>query len=92
MSTTKNKDARFNMKLKSKDKIKIEKAAELSGHTMSSFIINAALHASEEVIEKSKNIIESEEEAKHFYEILNKPARLNKNLSKSVERYKKVFE
>lgn len=91
MSSTISKDARLNVKLKLADKSRIERAAKLSGHNMTTFILNAALSASDKVMERNQSIIQSKEEAKAFFDIINQPAQVNKNLSRSIRRYKEAF-
>ena len=89
---TRVKDARINIKLASRDKITIEQAAALGGfRSTTDYMMKVLLEDSQRRIEVSKQLIENEQDAALFYELLNRPTRVNKKLSASAAKYKKLF-
>lgn len=89
---TSTKDARINIKLASQDKITIEQAAVLGGfRSTTDYMMKVLLEDSQRRIEESQQLIENEQDAALFYEILNRPVQANKKLSKSTAKYKKLF-
>lgn len=86
------KDARINIKLASQDKIAIERAAVLGGfRSTTDYMMKVLLEDSQRRIEVSKQLIENEQDAALFYELLNRPTQVNKKLSASAAKYKKLF-
>lgn len=89
---TSTKDARINIKLASQDKSTIEQAAVLGGfRSTTDYMMKVLLEDSKRRIEESQQLIENEQDAALFYEILNRPAKTNKKLSESAAKYKKLF-
>jgi uncharacterized protein (DUF1778 family) len=87
-----NKDARINIKLASQDKTTIEQAAVIGGfRSTTDYMMKVLLEDSKKRIEVSKQLIENEQDAALFYEILNRPAQVNNKLSASAAKYKKLF-
>ncbi len=86
------KDARINIKLASQDKITIEQAAVLGGfRSTTDYMMKVLLEDSQRRIEVSQQLIKNEQDAALFYEILNRPTQVNKKLSLSAAKYKRLF-
>jgi len=66
----------------------IKYAANLSGTTLSQFIIEAAAAKAESVIEKSRTITLTLEGANNVFDALEKPPAPNKALLDAANRYK----
>ena len=89
---TSTKDARINIKLASQDKSTIEQAAVLGGfRSTTDYMMKVLLEDSKKRIEESQQLIENEQEAALFYEILNSQGKTNKKLTESAAKYKKLF-
>ncbi len=89
---TSTKEARINIKLASQDKSTLEKAAILGGfRSLTDYMMKVLLEDSQKRLEVSQQIIENEQDAALFYELLNRPAQINKKLTASAARYKKLF-
>lgn len=89
---TSTKDARINIKLTSQDKTTIEKAAIIGGfRSMTDYMMKVLLEDSRRRLEVTQQIIENEQDAALFYELLNRPAQVNKKLTASAAKYKKLF-
>ena len=90
MSNT--KDARINIKLLSGDKSLIEKAASLGGfRSTTDYMMKVLIEDARQRIQESQQIIENEQEAALFYELMNRPAQTPEKLSASAARYKQLF-
>ena len=86
------KDARINIKLASKDKSIIESAAAIGGfRSTTDYMMKVLLEDSRKRIEASNQLIENEQEAKLFYEILNTPVKKSHKLDKAAAHYKEIF-
>lgn len=86
------KDARINIKLLAKDKLLIEKAASLGGfRSTTDYMMKVLTEDARRRIEESQQIIENEQEAAQFYELMNRPAQTHEKLSSSAARYKELF-
>jgi len=66
----------------------IKYAADLSGSTISQFLIEAAAAKAESVIEKAKNITLTLEGANNVFDALEKPPVPNKALLDAANRFK----
>ena len=84
-----NKQARFNFRLPAEIKDRIEKAAIISGVTVTDFAINVLADSADQVIEKQHNRTLSDRDRDIFLEMLENPPAPNEALLKAVEEYKR---
>lgn len=84
-----NKQARFNFRLPAEIKDRIEKAAIVSGVTVTDFAITALADTADEVLEKQHMRILSNRDRDIFLEMLDNPPKPNKALIKAVKEYKR---
>ena len=83
------KQARFNFRLPAEIKERIEKAAIVSGVTVTDFAITALADTADEVLEKQHTRILSDRDRDIFLDMLENPPKPNKALLKAVEEYKR---
>ncbi|UGQ45385.1 type II toxin-antitoxin system TacA family antitoxin [Massilia endophytica] len=68
----------------------LSEAAELSGTTLNSFVIQAALKEAQRVIDREKMILMSRDDAAMMLDLLENPAPPNAALTRAFERFKKA--
>ena len=84
-----NKQARFNFRLPADIKERIEKAALVSGVTVTDFAINVLANSADDVLEKHHNRILSDRDRYIFLAMLDENPEPNEALLKAVEEYKR---
>lgn len=83
------KPARFNFRLPAEIKDRIEKAAIISGVTVTDFAINVLADSADEVLEKQHTRILSDRDRDIFLAMLDEDVEPNEALLKAVEEYKR---
>ena len=83
------KVARFNFRLPADIKDRIEKAAIVSGVTVSDFAINVLANSADEVLEKAHARFLSNRDRDIFLDMLENPPEPNEALLKAVKEYKR---
>lgn len=86
---TSNQVARLNFRLSTEVKERIEKAAIVSGLTVTDFAINALVHSADEVLEKHQTRKLSARDRDIFLEMLENPPKPNKALLQAVKEYRR---
>ncbi|WP_240324377.1 DUF1778 domain-containing protein [Trinickia diaoshuihuensis] len=69
----------------------LQLAADLSGSTLNQFIVQSALRAAEQVIEKEeviRSIRLTLEESKRFFALLDEPSKPNEALQRAMKRFR----
>ncbi len=89
MPTTVDQVSRLNFRLPIELKERIEKAAIVSGVTVTDFAISVLAISADEVLEKHQNRILSNRDRDIFLNILENPPKPNEALLKAVKEYKK---
>lgn len=77
--------ARLDLRLESRDKDRITKAAALKGMAVSAFVRDAVLRAADTAIAADTVVTLSEEESRRFLAALNEPFRPNARLNKAMD-------
>jgi uncharacterized protein (DUF1778 family) len=67
---------------------RLEEAAELSGASLSQFIVDAAAAKAQELIEREILIRLTREDAKRVFELIENPPKANKFLKDSIKAFK----
>lgn len=83
-----NQTSRLNFRLPNELKERIEKAAIVSGLTVTDFAINTLANSADEVLEKHQTRILSNKDRDIFLEMLENPPKPNESLLKAVKEYK----
>ena len=86
---TTNNVARFNFRLPAEIKERIEKAALVSGLTVTDFAINVLDNSAGEVLEKHAHRKLSDRDRDIFLEMLENPPKPNKALLNAVKEYRR---
>ncbi len=68
----------------------LNEAAELSGTTLNSFVVHAALKEARRVIDREKTIYMSNRDAAMLLDLLDNPPEPNAALTRAFERFIKV--
>jgi len=89
--TNSRKDERIDVRLDREAKAMIARAASLRQQSISEFILAVALERSHDVIERSKVLRLSEQEAERFLAALANPPEPSTELRKAVKRYRKAI-
>lgn len=84
------RSARLNTRLPSRAHARIESAAELSGATINQFVIQAALEKADRLLDRERETVLSERDAKRFLELLDRPPALNARLARSLAAYQEA--
>lgn len=85
------KRARIDLRTHERVKETIERAAELSGKTLSEFITSAAEEAARAVLASHEQMKLGEAARKTFFAALAKPPAPSTRLRKAAERYKRTI-
>ncbi len=83
------KKNRIQIRIDSRSKTILERAAAYSNRNISDFILSYALNAAEEVIEKYETIPLQKTDWTIFYEALLHPPKPNEKLKKAFQDYQK---
>jgi uncharacterized protein (DUF1778 family) len=86
------KTARLQARLSMKQKSILQQSADLSGQTLSEFIINASMVEAKKVIKEHGMITLTTEESSRFVSVLLNPPGPNKALKGAVLNYKQSFD
>ena len=81
--------SRLNFRLPIELKEKIERAAVVSGVTVTDFAISALVNSADNVLEKHQNRILSDRDRDIFLAMIENPPEPNETLKKAVQEYKK---
>ncbi len=91
MPNTEQTISRLNFRLSFELKEKIERAATVSGVTVTDFAINALVNSAEEVLDKHQTRTLSDRDRDLFLEMLDSSQKPNKALRKAVKAHKKLI-
>ncbi|WP_179402691.1 DUF1778 domain-containing protein [Burkholderia guangdongensis] len=83
---------RITARLSAEKQAVLQLAAELSGSTLSQFIVQSALRAAEQVIEQEeiiRSIRLTMDESKRFFALLDEPPKPNEALQRAMARLRK---
>ena len=90
-SISKRKADRLVVRVSSDDKRMIERAAALSGQSVSSFVVGNARDAAEKTLERRDQICLDLEDSKRFVEaLLARPRKAPKNVMKAIKDYRRT--
>jgi len=88
MSTTTEKQARFNARLPKEQKLLFERASVLGGfRNLTEFIIQTAQKRAKEIIEEREEVIASKKDAEIFYDAITNVKAPSKNLKDALNHY-----
>ena len=90
-SKAKSKPERLEARLPFDAKAIIQRAADLSGRSVSDFVVSSALEAAKETIREHEVIVLSARDSITFAEALLNPKGPNKALSKAFRRHSELF-
>ena len=82
-----NKNERINLRLKSRAKSLIERAANFEGKTVSHFILNSALEQAEKTVQKHEAVTLNAKNSRIFFEALAAPVRFNRKLAAILKEH-----
>ncbi len=91
MPNTEQTISRLNFRLSFELKEKIERAATVSGVTVTDFAINALVNSAEEVLDKHQTRTLSDRDRDLFSEMLDSSQKPNKALREAVKAHKKLI-
>lgn len=86
------KDERIFVRVSSDVKRTLERAAEVSGRSLSDFVVGSAFNAAREAIEGVERMVLSEADRDVFLEALSNPPAPNDALKAAAAWYKKLTE
>lgn len=78
--------ARIDLRMNTKDKERIHRAADLRGVSVSTFVRDAVLREAENVMNAELAVTLSAEESRRFLDALDKPFKPNARLKKAMKR------
>jgi uncharacterized protein (DUF1778 family) len=84
--------SRFDARLSKEQKDLFERAASLTGRTLTEFVISSAQKEADKLIEKHYAILASKKDQQIFFSTLMNPPKANTNLKKAVAIYKKSLK
>jgi uncharacterized protein (DUF1778 family) len=76
--------ARLDLRLESKDKDRITRAADLRGMPAASFVRDAALHEADQVMASAVSVLLSRSESRRFLAAIDAPFKPNDKLRKAM--------
>lgn len=88
---TKN-DARVTARIPPQVKETLEHAANLSGATLNQFIVSAALHKAQQVLDAERAIALSQQDAEQIFALLESPPNPNEKLKTAVAKHQTFFD
>ena len=83
----KNKSERINLRLKSRAKNLIERAASFEGKTVSHFILSSALEQAEKTVQEHEILTLNAKNSRAFFDALAVPIRFNRKLASALEEH-----
>ncbi len=90
-SITKEKEARLNFRLRSDLKDRIEKAASVSGKSITDFAVAALIDTADEVLERHHTAKLSNRDRDLFLAILDRDVMPNQHLKRAAETHRKLI-
>lgn len=84
--------SRFDARLTQDQKELFERAATLTGRTLTDFIISSAQKEADKLLEKHYTILASKKDEQIFFAALMRPAKPNANLKKAVATFHKSLK
>jgi len=90
-STAKSKPERLEARLPSDAKAIIQRAADISGRSVSDFVVSSALEAAKETIREHEIIVLSARDSITFVEALLNPKGPNEALLAAARRHREMF-
>ena len=87
----KQKEDRIEIRTKPEVKKVIKAAADFSGSTVSSFVINYAYEAAKRIVSEQDRIVASDRDRDIFMAVLLSPPKPNAALQKAAERFRKIY-
>lgn len=91
MTTKQKKQERIEIRVKPGDKKLLENAAELTGLSVSTFMLNHTLKAAKSEIDSSLKIKLSNNDRNLFMKTLENPPKPNKTLKKAILNYQNKY-
>lgn len=88
--STARKAERMHLRLSPKTKKRIELAAELSGRTITDFVVSSIAAKAEEIIEYQRLIKLSQRDSEIFYQAILNPPEPNAALKKAFKHYQEL--
>ena len=91
MATDSSRTERFDARLSATEKQLLEKAARLSGRSLTEFVVNSAREAAHRTIERYEGLVLTDPRDRAvFVAALLKPPRPNARLKAAVRRYRRA--
>jgi len=85
------KEARLNFRLRSEIKDRIEKAASVSGKSITDFAVAALVDTADAVLERHNAANLSDRDRDIFLTILDKDVKVNKHLARAANTHRKLI-
>ena len=85
--TAATRSERFNLRLSSDAKKRIERAASVEGRTASSFILSSALAQAERTLREHEAMVLNRREAEIFFDALVRPPKMNARLASALKEH-----
>jgi uncharacterized protein (DUF1778 family) len=86
-SRSQKKDERFDLRISTEIKSLVARAAEVSGTTMSAFVIEAARERATRLIEQQERIVLNNEARDALLNVLSNPPAPNAKLRRAADKY-----
>jgi uncharacterized protein (DUF1778 family) len=91
ITNEKEKEARLNVRLRTDLKDRIEKAANISGKSITDFAVSTLIDTADEIIERHHTAKLSDRDRDIFLTILDKAAKPNQFLRRAGKTHKKII-
>lgn len=85
------KHSRLNIRIRPDIKDQIERAANISGKTMTDFAVSTLSEAAEQILEHSRSVELSNRDRDIFLRVLDQRAKPNKYLRRAAKTHKKLI-
>jgi len=89
-TTAQSREQRIEIRIRPKDKAKLEKAASIFGLSLSAFMLSNSLKAAQEGLSTQSRITLSENEWKSFVKVMENPPRPNKALLAAARKHSRA--
>ncbi|MEG3439957.1 DUF1778 domain-containing protein [Pannus brasiliensis CCIBt3594] len=86
------KEKRIDIRVSQPQKELLEKAADLKGMSLSSYLLSRGLEAAREDIESHQRLILSDRDRDLFLDLLANPPAPNRALQKAMQQYREEYE
>jgi uncharacterized protein (DUF1778 family) len=90
MAEPKRKEKRIYLRLSSLAKMKIERAAALSGSSLTEFVLSTAVQKADQVIGEHEHLVLTGRDRDAFLEALARPSKPNKALRETMSHYRSI--